>query len=128
MVVIGLSIALLLYWSFANETILEVKNSPFPSRAISNEVDRYVVLEADYCKRVKADGRLRLSFVSSTREIFLPIVPERLPVGCQKTNYPIAIPKELPPDKYVVKFRVLYDLNPLKKNIPAEFESKEFTL
>ena len=130
LVLIALAFALFLKWSFADENVLQVNNEPFPVRTIrehpsSNGV---VILKVDFCKNTDVNGDLRLSFVSKDREVFLPITQERTPKGCQNTEFPIIIPSNIEPGTYVIKFRVTYDLNPLKKGIVDEFQSKEFTV
>lgn len=119
-------LGLLLYWSSASEDVLMVKNSPFPVRTIADGSQEYVIIEADYCKNTSIDGQLRMSFVSKTKETFLPITPERLDKGCKATTFPVPIPKSLEPDTYKIRFRALYDINPLKQDIPIEFESQKF--
>lgn len=126
LVMTALAAALLLYWSFADEEVLTVNNAPFPSRTVTSEIDRYVILNVDYCKNIEVTGKLRMSFVGKTSEVFLPIVDEKLPEGCKITDAPIAIPKDITPDTYKVRFRVVYDINPLKQDIVSEFESREF--
>jgi len=126
LVVSMLALFVILRWAVADETPLEIKNSPFPTRTIREHptAGGVIIMTADYCKHTNATGRLRVSFVSSSREIFQPVVDERGPKGCNKTEFPVLIPKDIPPDTYKVKFRATYDLNPLKRNITQEFESQ----
>lgn len=126
LVITALLVIRLLTWSLAREDILVVNNSPFPTRTFTSQSDNFVILETDYCKTASINGNTRMSFVSSTREIFLPVVPERLEAGCNKTTVPIPIPKDLPPDTYKIVFRVTYDINPIKENIVSQFESRTF--
>lgn len=127
-VIILLTLARLLTWSLANEDVLEVKNAPTPVRTIRDHptADGVVILDADFCKKTDAVGRLRLSFVSESREIFLPVTEDKSEKRCERRELPILIPSDLPPGMYKVHFRITYDLNPLKKNILEEFDSKEF--
>lgn len=125
---IAFGVGVLLFWAFANENVLEVKNSPFPTRVIANTTDRYIVLDTEYCKNSGIQGKLRMSFVSDTQEVFLPVVDEKLPKGCSENSIPIAIPKSLQAGNYIVKFRATYNINPLKQNITTEFESRKFEL
>lgn len=126
LVVIAIGIGIFLKWSFQDEKILEVKNSPFPVRTIRDHPTSggVIILNTDYCKYQEIEGNLRVSYVSDTREVFLPIAKERGPVGCQKVEVPILIPSDIPPDTYRIKFRVTYDLNPIKKNVEVNFESQ----
>lgn len=128
LVLIALSLGVFFKWATANENVLEVKNSPFPVRTIREHptASGVVILNINVCKNSDVVGQTRVSFVSSSREIFLPMSEEKLPKGCLDQEIPILIPKEMPADTYKIKFRVTYDLNPLKKNITDEFESKEF--
>lgn len=130
MAVIAVGLGIILYWSFQNEQVLQVNNSPFPSRIVQNDdgTNGIVVLTVDYCKHTNVEGQLRVSFVGSEREIFMPIVTERLPKGCTVAEYPFIIPSELSPGKYQIKFRAVYDINPLKKGVVAEFESTSFEI
>lgn len=127
---IAVSLGILLNWSFANENVLVVNNSPFPTRIIQNSdgTNGVVVLDTDYCKNNEAKGTLRVSYVSSTREVFLPIAPEVLPKGCFQREFSFVIPKEIIPDTYKIKFRAVYDINPLKRGVVVEFESQEFEI
>lgn len=128
LVVIGISIAIFLKWSFASDNVLVVNNSPFPVRSVRPhaESNGVIILNVDYCKNVNIKGQVRTSFVSSSREVFLPVSDENQATGCHQTEVPILIPKDLPPDTYKIKFRATYDLNPLKKNVVSEFESQQF--
>lgn len=125
---IAFGVAVLLRWSFASEDVLQIKNSPFPSRLIANQTDRYVVLDTEYCKNQDINGKLRISFVNESEEKFLPIINEELFKGCSNNSIPIALPKDLTPGDYKVKFRATYNINPLKQNVVVEFESREFKL
>lgn len=130
MAIIALSLGILLNWSFANENVLKVNNAPFPVRTIRQHAEQggVVILNVDVCKNTDVVGNVRTSFVSSTREVFLPLSKERLPKGCLKQEIPVVIPKDLPTDTYKIKFRATYDINPLKKGIVSEFESKSFVV
>lgn len=125
---IAFGVGIMLFWAFASENVLEIKNSPFPSRVVANQTDRYVVLDTEYCKNQGIQGKLRISFVDDDQEVFLPIADEKLPKGCSENTIPIALPSSLKPGEYKVKFRATYNINPLKQNVAVEFESKEFKL
>lgn len=124
--VIAAAATLFLSWSFESESILQIKNAPFPVRFLNNQDGGVVVLTTEYCKFKPTPGTVRVSFVSKSREVFLPIAPEKSPKGCETKELPILLPKDLPEDRYKVKFHAVYDLNPLKQNIPVDFESVEF--
>lgn len=125
--IVAFGIGLFLYWRFANADVLDIKNAPFPVRTIREHptADGVVILKVDYCKKVEAKGRLRTSFVSATREVFLPASEENQPPRCLKTEVPVLIPHEIPEDNYRVRFRIDYQLNPVKSVI-EEFDSQEF--
>lgn len=125
-----LGLGLILYWSLQNTKVLDIHNAPFPARTIREHPtpDGVVILSVDYCKTRNIDGEVRESFVSSSREVFVPVAPEKGPKGCQKTEVPVIIPVNLPPDTYKIKFHVTYNLNPLKKNVTQDFESTQFTV
>lgn len=128
LIVIGLGIGRLLTWSLASEDILEVKNEPFPVRTIREHPTAagVVILKVEACKNTETIGRVRTSFVSESREVFLPVFEDRGSRQCFESEVPVLIPKDLPPGKYKVHFRVAYDINPIKKDVLQEFESKEF--
>lgn len=130
LVVIALSLGLMLSWALDNAPILVVNNSPFPTRTIREHptAGGVVIMDVDYCKRKDMDGALRISFVRDSRELFLPISEEHIEVGCHKREFPILIPAGATPGRYVVKFRVTYDKNPLKLGEVVEFESQPITV
>ena len=130
LVVIGLSLAVLLSWAYADENVLRVNNEPFPVRTIRNhpEPGGVVFLNIDLCKTTNVEGTIRTSFVSNTREVFLPLANEEMDKGCFVREIPVAIPSDLEPDTYRVKFSVRYSLNPLKQAVVDEFKSGEFVV
>lgn len=128
LIIVAISLGIFLKWSFEGTDVLKVNNSPFPTKIVQQDGSGIVVLTADYCKNQKLDGTLRISFVSQSREIFLPIAQEELQRGCGIREIPIIIPKDLIPDTYKIKFRAIYDVNPVRQNIIVEFESKSFEI
>lgn len=130
LIVVALGLGVILKWSFVDENILEVKNSPFPVRTIREHptANGVVLLNVDMCKYTDIEGSVRTSFVSDSREIFLPLSRENIPKGCFNREIPVIIPKDIVADTYKIKFRVTYDLNPLKREISDQFESKEFVV
>jgi hypothetical protein len=136
-VVVGMLIAIafglfiILRWSFQDIDVLEIHNNPFPARIVNDTTGQtggIVFLRADYCKNANITGDLRMSYVSSSREVFLPPTKEQLPKGCDSREVPVVIPKELPKDTYRIKFRATYDVNPLKTGEVVNFESQPFTV
>lgn len=130
LVLVAISIGVLLSWSFEARTPLVVKNSPFPTRGVPphpgpNDV---IVLDIDYCKNTNKQADVRVSYVSETREIFMPITKEQYDKGCYRQDIPILIPDDLPSDTYKLKFVATYNLNPLRQNVEVTFESQEFTI
>lgn len=122
-----------LTWQYAPDDVLEVKNHPVPVRTIRETAhpDGIVILLVDFCKKINVTGRTRVSFVSETREVFLPMSEDKAEASCNfgrndPIEIPIIIPKDLPPDRYKIHFRVTYNINPVKKNILEEFDSLEF--
>lgn len=120
-------IALFLFWAFQPSDVLVVKNTPVPVRTIREHptADGVVILNVDYCKKIKAIGRSRVSFISPSREIFLPIGEERQDPTCGQKEIPILIPHELPSGKYKVRFRIEYKINPVR-TVFEDFDSLEF--
>ncbi len=131
LVVVAISIGIFLKWSFAGDEVLTIKNSPFPARIVpdpSGQTGGIVFLKAEYCKNSDLVGELRMSYVSKSREVFLPLTEERLKKGCEDREVPVVIPLNLLKDEYKVKFRVTYDINPLKRGITTNFESQPITV
>ncbi len=128
LLLIALGVILFLGWSFQSTNVLEVKNSPFPTRSVRNgaEQDGVIILTIDYCKNTKLQGEVRTSFVSKTREVFLPLAKEQYQSGCKRIDVPVLIPRDLPADDYKLKFIARYDVNPLKQQVPIVFESQTF--
>lgn len=122
-----LAVGVLLYWAFQPSDVLEIKNSPFPVRTIREHptADGVIILNIDYCKKIDVEGKVRISFVSQSREVFLPIADDRQSPTCKVVEFPVLIPHELPKDKYRIKFRTEYRVNPLKTEV-EEFESRSF--
>jgi hypothetical protein len=126
---IAVSLAIFMSWSFES-TPLTVKNSPFPTRGVpptpaANDV---LILDIDYCKNTNKQGQVRASYVSETREIFMPISTEQYDKGCFREDIPIIIPADLPADTYSLRFVATYNLNPLKQRVQVEFSSQEFVI
>lgn len=115
-------------WGLETNDPLVINNSPFPPRSVRTnaEPNGVIILAVDFCKNTDKQGEVRTSFVSSTREVFLPLSKEQLSKGCAKEEVPVLIPKDLPADDYKLKFTARYDLNPLKKQVPIVFESQVF--
>lgn len=124
---LALAVGLLLYWVYQPKRVLEIKNQPVPIRTIREHAtaDGVVILKVDYCKNVKAEGRTRLSFVSASREIFLPTSIDRQDPQCAVAEIPILLPHDIPADTYHIHFRVQYQINPLRSVI-EEFDSGSF--
>lgn len=121
LVLLAISTTLLLYWLYQPSNVIEFREQPIPSRVDG----RTVILHINYCKNVSATGRVRTSFVSSSREVFLPAYTDRQPAQCINTEFPILIPKELPADTYRIHFRVDYTINPIKR-VVNESDSTQF--
>lgn len=130
LIVIAIGIGIFLKWSLESPTPLVVKNSPFPTRAVppTPSANDVIILDIDYCKNTHKQAEVRTSYVSETREVFMPIAREQYDKGCFRQDIPIIIPKDLPSDTYKLKFVARYNLNPLKQNVEVIFESQEFTI
>ena len=126
LLIITAVVGVFIYWAVQPTDILNIKNSPFPTRTIREHptAGGVIILTVDFCKNVDIDGKLRVSYVSDSREIFLPIGDERGHTGCAQVELPVIIPKDIPADTYKIKFRATYDINPLKQDVIEEFESK----
>lgn len=126
--ILTILVAKFVFWSLQPTNVLEIKNAPFPVKIIPNYPTPAgtVFMKVDYCKKVKATGRVRMSFVGVTKEVFLPLTEDKQDPTCKKTELPIPIPEDLSPGTYHVHFRVTYDINPIKQSVVNEFDSKEF--
>lgn len=130
LLVIAIGIGTLLYWAAENTDVLKVKTNPIPTRTIRDHptAGGVVILNVNYCKNSDVVGTLRTSFVSESREVFLPLGEERTPKGCHDIELPVLIPKDMPADTYKVKLRATYDVNPVKKNIVIDYFSNPIVI
>lgn len=124
---IAIAVAVFSYWALRPSDVLEFKNAPAPVRSIRHypRAGGVEILDVNYCKKINAKGRVRTSFVSKSREVFLPVAIDDQPAMCLHTEVPILIPKDLPPDVYKVHFHVEYEISPIKTTI-EELDSQEF--
>lgn len=122
--------ALILTWALQPDNVLTIKNSPFPTKVIrpTPTTNGVAILNVDYCKNLDVNGTVRISFVSPSREVFLPLSKERSDTGCKNIDVPVIIPKDLAPDTYRIKFHSIYNVNPLKQGVFLDYTSKEFTV
>jgi hypothetical protein len=129
LVFIAVCLAVFFYWLVSNQDVLEVRNAPVPVSKVSPspEVDGQVVFRVDFCKNVEAEGRVRPSFVSNAKEVFIPTYTDKSDKGCQLYDVPVIIPRDLTPGKYHVHYRITYKVNPIK-TVVEEFDSQEFTI
>jgi hypothetical protein len=129
LVIIGIMIAIFVYWGISGREVLVINNQPFPVRTIREhaKADGVIILKVSFCKKIKNEGKVRVSFVSASREIFLPVNNEDSPPGCVDTEVPVLVPKDIPPDTYHIHFRATYKVNPLK-TVTEEFDSKPFEI
>lgn len=128
--IVAIAVGIFIYWAVQPADVAVVNNSPFPVRQVPQTVDKpgVIYVKIDVCKRYSKKGDLRVSYVSSSREIFLPLNDEGLKKGCSNTEYPIPIPKDIVPDTYRLKFRATYDVNPIKQDVQQEFMTQPFKI
>lgn len=119
-----------LRWTSESINVIEASNLPFPVRTIREHPTGggVVILQVSYCKHKALVGRVRTSFVSPLREIFVPVTEEKSNTGCVDTEVPVILPKGMPADTYKVKYTITYDVNPFKKDVLIEFSSKPFVV
>lgn len=129
MIIILAAVGMYVYWVVQAQDVLEIKNAPVTVRMIKDtpQVKGVVVLHVDYCKKVDADGQVRISFVSDSTEVFLPVSTDRGEPVCREADVPILIPENITPDTYHVHFRVEYQVNPIK-DVIEEFDSQPFEI
>lgn len=125
--IIALALSIVSYWLFTPKDVLEIKNNPVPVRTVRKHptADGVIILKVNFCKKVGAYGRVRVSFVSQSRELFLPITVDTSPPRCEEAEVPILIPHETPPGTYVIRYLINYRINPLKSAV-EEFDSQPF--
>lgn len=119
--------ALLAFWEFQPSEVFKVSSqiSVKPPQTMAGGI---VQLSLDYCKLQGVEGQIRTSYVSSSKEVFQPLSSEKGDVGCHdNVSLPVIIPKDLSPDTYYIKFRVTYQINPLK-SVTEEFRTEEFQI
>lgn len=123
--IIGLGIAITLYWLVSGNDALEVKQ-PVPVQPLVVESQEKVVLYIDYCKYTGDEGRIIRRFVSSNAEVFAPTIAGQFKKGCYE-NEPveIPIPDSVQPGIWRVNYRITYKTNPLKEVI-EDFTSEAF--
>jgi len=126
LMIIAIGLGIMFYWATRSEQPITLNQDPFPTRTIRDHptAGGVVYLTADYCKHTSAEGDLRISFVSESRETFLPLTKERSDMGCHKTELVVLIPENIEPDTYRIKLALTYDINPLKQNVTQQFHSK----
>lgn len=127
LIIVAIAIGIILHWSFASTEVLRVNNNPFPARVVDDPTGKtggIVFLKIDYCKNLAVDGDLRISYVSASREVFLPTTREQGPKGCHNGELPVVIPLNLLKDQYKIKFHAVYNVNPLKRGVVEDFESQ----
>lgn len=131
LLITALGLGIFFKWSLEDTNILQIKNNPFPARVIDDPTGRtggIVFLNVNYCKKSNLEGVVHASYVSKSNEIFLPVAKEQIPAGCNRQEVPVVIPIDLPKDVYRIKFRVIYDVNPLKRGVVQSFESLPFNV
>lgn len=126
LVVIAMCLGIMLLWASADSEPITLNQNPLPTRTIRDHptAGGVVYLTADFCKNTNAVGILRISFVSKSHEVFLPLTKEESSKGCHKSEIVVLIPENIQPDTYKIKLGLSYDLNPLKQNITQTFYSK----
>lgn len=121
---------LIVAWTITSSDVLTIKNNP-PKATIHDTCapvlkGKCVTAEIDYCKNIKATGRVRISYISQSREVFLPISTDAQDPACRKVQVPVPLPKDLPPDRYRINFRIVYKINPIKNMQVEEFKTQPF--
>lgn len=130
LIIVAVALGVMFYWAAQTEKPITLNQDPFPTRTIRDypTAGGVVYLTADYCKHTSAVGQLRMSFVSKTRETFLPVTQEGSSLGCHKSELVVLIPEDIEPDTYRIKFSLTYDINPLKQDVQQEFYSEPVTI
>lgn len=127
----GLVVATVLFWSFQSSKVLEVKNSPvdaFPPEVQAGT--SAIFLDIDYCKYTKVDGVVEVNLIGQTTgsKIGVTWPQDKTPRGCARLKQvPVLIPPQTPTDTYTAVFSITYaKINPIKPAQPVTFSSKPF--
>lgn len=120
---ITLFVVMVSYWQYQPSKVLTVDQ---PLKVTSVVDSKFVLLSATYCKNVRSTGTIRISFVSTTLEVFSPMAAESMPTGCHKDQQlPVLIPAALPAGTYYIKFNATYKVNPIK-TFNVIFKTEQF--
>lgn len=130
LVFIAICLGVMLTWATADNEPISLNQSPLPTRTIRDHptAGGVVYLTADFCKNTDSHGELRISFVSDSHEVFLPMTKEESSKGCHKSELVVLIPENIEPNTYRIKLALTYDVNPLKRNIKQTFYSKPIVI
>lgn len=119
--------SLFLYWVLQSNTVLDVKNSPFPIRPPVVSQDDVIWVKANYCKNVDVTGTIMVRLIGKRSIIRLPYDNESQRAGCVDRELPIPIPAYATDDIYYIQFDVTYQINPIKTQ-NVTMRSQEFTV
>lgn len=128
--IVGIAVgvaSLFLYWVLQSNTVLDVKNSPFPIRPPVVSQDDVIWVKANYCKNINVDGAITVRLIGKRSIIRLPYDNESQHVGCVDRELPIPIPEYATDDEYYIQFDVVYQINPIKTQ-SVTMRSQEFTV
>lgn len=116
--------AYLVLWPFKT---LEVYQHPMPVLNSPLKRGEHVEMRVDYCKFTSVPFDISWQLVND-RVFFLEVKPTDLPTGCHNVVVsPVIIPKDAPLGEYIIRNKVTYYLNPIRR-ITLEFETEPFVV
>lgn len=89
-------------------------NQPYKVRPNVIEAGQTLTYTADFCKYKNVQASVTRTLVDGT-VIFFPIENTNLPIGCNKRDIPLVIPKNTPPGVYHLEISLVYRVNPLRE-------------
>jgi hypothetical protein len=112
------------YWYLQDQTVLEYINSPFPLEKKEYYIGEPIRYDVKWCKykELPAEVQLRLQAISENRVItnytLESFTSTNVGIGCDfRTVASINIPDYIKEGFYKIEHTVIYQINPLKKEI-----------
>lgn len=131
---IAVGVGILVFWMFQPSDVLTVSNEPVPVKYNTIKAREAQILNVNFCKNIKAHGRLVRSIESTTSKLQTPEVQEPTLPECREYKLDdenplkVPIPAHAEPDTYIIRFHIVYDINPLKRGVVEEFVSQPFQI
>lgn len=110
--------------------VIKINNLPFP--VVTKEVlsGGSVVIDIDYCKYMNAVAHYSVQFINQESKEIINLEERYISnfdKGCDRINFFIKTPRDMPTGKYTLKIILNYKVNPLRE-VQYTFLSEEFTV